>query len=155
MNPNTRPYMRVKVQLALVNRAMNQLDEAIKHAEDMLTLNPNDNQGIRDLIIPLYIETGQYEAAQKIIERYDESTAYMAYSAALVHYHLTKNVEETKEMMKKAHTLNPYVHDYISGKKPIPHTNQEDMTTGENSEAVVYALNNIHLWQQINKEIFS
>ncbi len=48
----TRPYMRARAGLAECLWADGKHDEAIEHYKDMLRLNPNDNQGIRDLLMP-------------------------------------------------------------------------------------------------------
>src|SRR5262245_39259464 len=43
----TRPYMRAREGLASKLWTMGRRDEAIKHLQDMLRLNPGDNQGVR------------------------------------------------------------------------------------------------------------
>ena len=47
MAHETRPYMRAKAGLASCLFFMRRYDEAIKHYQEMLELNPNDNQGVR------------------------------------------------------------------------------------------------------------
>src|SRR3954452_16249063 len=43
----TRPYMRAREGRASTLWTMGRRDEAIGHLQDMLRLNPNDNQGVR------------------------------------------------------------------------------------------------------------
>ena len=43
----TRPYMRARAGLAAALNALGEVGAAISNYQDMLTLNPNDNQGIR------------------------------------------------------------------------------------------------------------
>ena len=43
----TRPYMRARLGLALQLWTAGRRDEAVTHLQDMLRLNPNDNQGVR------------------------------------------------------------------------------------------------------------
>jgi tetratricopeptide (TPR) repeat protein len=44
----TRPYMRAREGLAHVLWLMARQEEAVSHLEELLRLNPNDNQGVRD-----------------------------------------------------------------------------------------------------------
>ena len=52
-------------------------EEAIQHYKDMLRLNPNDNQGIRDTLMPRLIEMGRDEDAETLFSEYsDDSMTY-------------------------------------------------------------------------------
>jgi len=42
----TRPYMRAKVTLAMYQEYIGHTEAAIEQYEELLELNPNDNQGI-------------------------------------------------------------------------------------------------------------
>lgn len=78
----TRPYMRALAQLAGLLRGMGLNLEAIKHYEDMLALNPNDNQGVRDPLLGLYLGTGNLEGARKLLKKYErDSSANFAWLA--------------------------------------------------------------------------
>jgi len=55
----TRPYMRARAGLAQSLWEAGQREEAVEHYWDLLRLNPNDNQGIRDLLMPCLIELGR------------------------------------------------------------------------------------------------
>jgi len=62
----TRPYMRARAGLAQSLWEAGQREEAVKHYWDLLRLNPNDNQGIRDLLMPCLIELGRDEEAERL-----------------------------------------------------------------------------------------
>src|SRR5438876_1676107 len=47
----TRPYMRARQQLADLLLDAGRVSEAIGHFEALLALNPNDNQGVRDILL--------------------------------------------------------------------------------------------------------
>jgi len=66
----TRPYMRALEQLAGLLRAEGINLDAIRHFENMLALNPNDNQGVRDPLLGLYLATDNLEGARNLLQRY-------------------------------------------------------------------------------------
>jgi tetratricopeptide (TPR) repeat protein len=51
---------------------MGQHQEAIGHHEEMLRLNPNDNQGIRYILLNAYLMADQEAAAERILDEYAE-----------------------------------------------------------------------------------
>ena len=54
----TRPYMRARAGLAECLWESRRLEEAVEHYQDMLRLNPNDNQGLRYILMTHLIELG-------------------------------------------------------------------------------------------------
>jgi tetratricopeptide (TPR) repeat protein len=54
----TRPYMRARFGLACCLEDLGQVDEAIGHYQELLRLNSNDNQGVRDVLLPVLLATG-------------------------------------------------------------------------------------------------
>src|SRR6266702_3766745 len=61
----TRPYMRARAGLAATLYALGEVDAAISNYQDMLTLNPNDNQGIRYVLARCLMRKGDTEALKK------------------------------------------------------------------------------------------
>ncbi len=55
----TRPYMRARHALARALWESRERDEAITHYQDMLRLNPDDNQGIRYCLVDALLELGR------------------------------------------------------------------------------------------------
>jgi tetratricopeptide (TPR) repeat protein len=47
----TRPYMRARAGLAECLWRLGEEEQALDHYQEMLRLNPNDNQGVRDLLL--------------------------------------------------------------------------------------------------------
>ena len=52
----TRPYMRALFSLAENHRAAGDMDEEFRVYQEMLRLNPADNQGVRDIIAQCFAE---------------------------------------------------------------------------------------------------
>ena len=68
----TRPYMRAREGLARVYWSKERYREAIAEYEALLHLNPNDNQGVRYLIGPLYQLAGDPEGALCAYQQYEQ-----------------------------------------------------------------------------------
>lgn len=152
----TRPFMRAKAAYASSLAVEGRRAEAMSHLEELIRLNPRDNQGIRYDLITLYIEGEHYKEAENLMRIYkDERSAYMLFSKALIHYHLTQDPIETIDLFREANRSNPYVYDYIVIGKSVPKSLPTHYTPGEDSEAVLYAQKNMHLWNEVKDKIFS
>ena len=132
----TRPYMRSREFLTTTFKVAGRLDEAISQAEEMLELNPNDNQGIRDMLLGMYLETENMKGARNLIKKYpNEIMATFLWGQVLERY-LSGEVEEAAKFYKKASSKNPYVFDYFTGRKQYNHPVGEYYTLGDESEAI-------------------
>jgi len=67
----SRPYMRARRELAETLWKLERRDEAIAHARELLRLNPNDNQGIRDSLAPWLVETDRDEELKALLKQYE------------------------------------------------------------------------------------
>ena len=116
----TRPYMRARMELLDLLYEDERLDEAIAEAEIMLDLNPNDNQGVRDRLLPMYLEKSRLENARRLLARYEKDyTAIHAFGSVIERF-LSGDLEGAVEALKEAHEINPHVLAYLSGRKKFP-----------------------------------
>ena len=135
----TRPYMRARSGLAQSLHESGRLDEAIRHFEELLRLNPNDNQGNRDLLTPCYLEAGRDTDALELLNRYGEGfTASWTYTMALVQFRLHGDTAQAKGHLRKALESNPRVPEFLCGKKRMPRQMPGHYSLGSRDEAVIY-----------------
>jgi tetratricopeptide (TPR) repeat protein len=145
----TRPYMRAKMGYAEACTSMENTSEAIKHYKELLELNPNDNQGVRDLLLLAYLETGDWKNGAALINKYkNDNTASFNYNRMLIEYGLHGLSVKLKSLLKDARKQNPYVHGYLLAKKRIPRQTPEYIGFGDDREAVIYAQIHHHLWHR-------
>jgi tetratricopeptide (TPR) repeat protein len=145
----TRPYMRARNGLAECLREMGRTAEAIDHFQELLRLNPNDNQGNRDLLAACYLEAGRDSEAWDLLNRYPEGiTASWAYTAALVQFRLHGASKEARKALKHAIDQNPHVREYLSGRKRMPRETPGHYSIGSVDEAVIYVDLNGAYWQK-------
>lgn len=144
----TRPYMRARAGLAECLWASGKHDDAIQHYKDMLRLNPNDNQGIRDLLMPRLMEMGRDEEAEALFKEYhDDGMASWIYARALLDFRKTGDSEISRKSLAAAVKKNKHIPAYLLGRKKMPRFLPEYYSPGDESEAVFYAKENSGAWK--------
>ena len=143
----TRPYMRAREGLASLLWTMGRRDEAIGHLQDMLRLNPNDNQGVRDTLVGWLLAEGSHEKLVRLLEQYDEDSATWAYTKALVAFRQHGDTAETRKLLKLAKAANEHVPAYLLSRKPLPRQRPEYYSPGDRNEAVLYVASTLSGWR--------
>jgi len=143
----TRPYMRAKKGFADMCLEMHNVQEAIKHYKELLELNPNDNQGVRDSLVLTYQESGEWKAADALIRKYDERSATFDFSRVIVEYGMKPKSPKLSVLIKDAHNTNKHVIPLLLGKTKLPPQMPEYYGFGDKDEAVMYVHMAKHLWQ--------
>lgn len=143
----TRPYMRALEAYAALSYMEGSTEEAIDIYEEMLALNPNDNQGIRDQLMTLYIGDERLREATQLAETFEgDRTAAMCFSKVLIEFKQHGASKKALQLLEEADEANPHVIDYLVDLKAIPEQTFDYVGLGDESEAIVYAGQNIHLW---------
>ena len=150
----TRPYMRAMAGLAYTYLHSNQFQKAIDTWEEMLELNPNDNQGIRYELITALLAVKKYKDVEKLISDFedDASATWLCSKAYLFYNQKNKKPLATKALMK-AMMFNPYVPLYIFSLKEMPDELPEYVGMGDENEAIAYADSAIYLWGENPKTL--
>ncbi len=149
----TRPYMRARAYLAqsLVEAGKN--DEAIGHYEEMLRLNPNDNQGLRYPLLGLYLLAGRMDGVRRLFKEFeDEGSAVFAWSLVLER-HLSGDESGAAKALKKARKCNKHAEKYLTGKKAIPKELPPYYGIGDENEALVCADSIGDAWKRHPKAV--
>ena len=144
----TRPYMRARKGLASMLWNMGRRQEALEHFQEMLRLNPMDNQGIRYLLLLLLMELNQGEEVDAHLKDHQEDSAEWLYTSALRLFQVSGRSEKANRILEKALKNNPYIPAYLLSNKRIPHQLPPGIIIGEESEAVVYAAAYLAVWRK-------
>jgi tetratricopeptide (TPR) repeat protein len=143
----TRPYMRARAGLANSLRETGRISEAIEHYQELLRLNPNDNQGNRDMLAVCFLNARRDTEAQELLNRYPEGiTALWMYTAALVAFRLSGASADAAQKLRDAAKRNPYVPAYLLGRKRLPRQLPPTYTLGGPDEAAIYAELHMDSW---------
>jgi len=133
----TRPYMRVRAQLAQLLYEAEKMDEAIEHYEELLRLNPGDNQGLRYSLLGCYLEQGNLTGAERLFSEFeDEGSAMFAWARVLAAV-LAENKKEAIKALKAARDTNKHVEAFLTGRKKLPAEGPTYYGFGDPNEAIV------------------
>lgn len=143
----TRPYMRARQGLALELRRQGQVAEAIDTLRGTLVLNPNDNQGIRYILLDWLLEAGAVPEAAALHAAYEEDdSAAWHYGAVLIAFR-QGGAAAAAGALAAALANNPHVPGLLLGRVAAPAAEPEYYTPGEASEALVYLQTGAAGWQ--------
>jgi len=144
----TRPYMRARAGLARCLWESGKRDEALAHYRDMLRLNPNDNQGLRYVLVSCLLDLGRDEEITDLLKLYeDDAAAAFAWTVALLAFRRHNDSPESGEKLAAALESNPHVLAYMLGRKKLPRRLPDLIGFGDESEAICYAAENIDAWK--------
>lgn len=138
----TRPFMRAMAMLsnALIEWGNPEaVDEAIEIHEEMLELNPNDNQGVRDWQAACYLARKRYVDAAALFAQYPDDWLAAPAWARVLHAYVTEGEAVASKLLREARKRNTHVELYLTGQKRLPRTRAGAYSPGDESEAVYCA----------------
>jgi tetratricopeptide (TPR) repeat protein len=146
----TRPYMRARAALAETLWALERREEAVEHNRELLRLNPNDNQGLRDRQVEWLLWLERYDELDALLAAYDEDTsAALVYTRALAAFRREGASSNAARLLAEAREANPHVVAYLIGRKALPKRLPDYVGFGDDSEAVDYAAGATALWASV------
>jgi tetratricopeptide (TPR) repeat protein len=145
----SRPYMRAKYGYAETLYEMGEVKQASQHFEELLKLNPNDNQGVRYTLFIAYVDTDEMNKAKKLLIDYPDGDAAGLFNKLLIELFEKGFTAKADKLLKEAKKQNKFVVDYLTRKKSLPKHEPEDYGWGDKDEAIIYASNHLHLWEKV------
>lgn len=100
----TRPFMRAKLHYAEALSQLGKVNESLQQYEELLELNPMDNQGVRYSLFVAYMDSGEFKKAGNLLQQYEEASAQGLYNKLLLELHekgFTKNAVILLKAAKK------------------------------------------------------
>jgi tetratricopeptide (TPR) repeat protein len=136
---DTRPYMRARLGLAHSLWTAGRREEAVQHLQDMLRLNPGDNQGVRYTLAGFLLFLDRDDDLAWLLQQYpDEGSAAWAYTKALLVFRQHGDTSEARQLLVEAKKTNRHVPDYLLGRKFPPSRRPSSYSPGDESEALNY-----------------
>ena len=144
---DARPYMRAREGLAHSLWVIGRHDEAVSHLQDMLRLNPNDNQGLRDSLASWLPYLDRDQELADLLSRYDDATATWSYSRALLAFRRQGDTPESRQLLDAAKKENPFVPEFLLDDEPLPHDRPDHYGHGDRNEAILYVGTALKAWK--------
>lgn len=134
-----RPYMRARFDLTDPLMNAGETEEAISHLEALLDLNQGDNQGVRYVLLPLYLEAGNLDAARKLLAAYPDDYSAVFHWCRALERRLSGDLAGAATALAAAREMNPYVEAYLSDGKLPPRRVPGHYSPRKPSEAASFA----------------
>lgn len=115
----TRPYMRARFGLAQSLSQLGQHEEAVSHYQELIRLNPNDNQGVRYLLMPRLLQLGRDVEAARLLKQFEEPSANWAYARALLAFRLSGPSAAARKELREALRINLFVPPMLLATEPL------------------------------------
>jgi len=144
-----RPYMRARLALANALYENGEEEAAISEYEEILRLNPNDNQGVRYLLVHAYLKQGRDQDAKDLRREWDDPASTWAFTDVYLAYKDQGDTPFSRSQAVYAYYSNPYIPSFLLGAFPLPRKLPEKYRYGDEDEAVIYAQSAKAYWGQI------
>jgi len=135
-----RPFLRCLHGLALARYEEGEVEEALRLFQELLSLNPNDNQGVRAMAGEALFKLGRLEDALRISEQYrDDMMPETLYGRALALFKLGQRQEASVALKEAVEYLPLVSKELLKTKHRLPRTARPDVVTlGGADEAYYY-----------------
>lgn len=144
--PEVHPYLKALEIYAVSQFQMGNLEEALEYAETLLSLNPTDQQRIRYIILPIYIELEELETAQAVMRAYEDKNTNFLFNKILVEFLTHGMTLATRRYIKEANKYNPYVREFLKGTRSMDDVKEIRSEYTDEFEALEYAELHLDLW---------
>jgi tetratricopeptide (TPR) repeat protein len=137
----TRPYMRARAWLADALHEAGKTEDALAEREALLSLNPGDNQGIRHVLLPTYLENARLDDASRLLGAHkDECGAHtvFAWCRALERF-LCGDEPGAQAAVAGARKQNGFTEAYLVGHRKSPKLLPDAYAAGSKEEAECFA----------------
>lgn len=142
----TRPFMRCLQQYAECLYLMDKENESIAVLEDLIELNPNDNQGVRDQLMLYLVQQNEVKKYLKYFKLFgDESTAFSLFNRALFLFKTEGESQKAKMQLLKAIKQNKFVVSRLLSNRPVLEIS-DSYSLGSEDEADYYASYAFYAW---------
>lgn len=150
----TRPYMTAKMGFAHCLEALDWKDEAINEYNEMLKLNPSDNQGVRYMLASILLFTGKYKQFAELYKKFkDEQSTFWLFNYALYLFATEEATAKANKALVLANKANPYVIEFMTQKKQMTKNPEGHYSPGDQNEATYYLMDNFRSWMNVENTL--
>ncbi|MEJ7591611.1 MAG: hypothetical protein WKF77_08690 [Planctomycetaceae bacterium] len=116
--------------------------------QDMLRLNPNDNQGIRWLLLEWYCNMNWLDKAWQVLEEYpDEDTPFMVLTRVCLEFQKSGPSDALESILQEQMELNPRIAPKLLDQDEVSPFSVQSFSAGDEDEADAYSQSFRSLWK--------
>jgi hypothetical protein len=136
----TRPYLRARLGLSECLWSLGRPEESVAHLQDMLRLNPGDNQGVRHLLAAHLLDLGRDAEFDVLAANYDEPSAFFLFSKSLREFRRSGDSPAARKLLTQARQSNRFVLPHLLALtlNDEPLHLPEMYSPGDRNEALLY-----------------
>lgn len=143
-----RPYLMARHVYAQLLWQIGDRPLAIDEARITLRLNPNDNQGLRYMMLDWLMRAGSVADINALLASYDDGSAAWLFTVALHRYRTLGPVVEATKALRAAMKANVHVAPMLLGTTPIPDGLPDTYGLGDVDEAAFYVHESSTPWYE-------
>ncbi len=141
-----RVWLMARAQQAEMYWQMGDRPRAIAELRDVLRRNPNDNQGMRYVLLQWLMRAGSIADITQLLAQYDEPSAAWLFPLALHRYRTEGPTASASKALRAAVAENRFVVPMLLGEHPMPEQLPASYTSGGDDEAALYVESALTVW---------
>ena len=147
---DNRPALRLAVRYCFVLYRLDRYEDAMAMCEPLLRWNPDDNHGLRAVLVNAYLERSRWDAALLLCTRYpDDATIEIAYGRCLAHF-AKGEIDAAQAALRVAVRVNKHVpRALVMVNDPEDESIPANITIGSEDEALQYRDEAIEIWDNV------
>ncbi|MEY3235016.1 MAG: hypothetical protein RL230_2287 [Pseudomonadota bacterium] len=135
----TRPYMRARERLSHHLWTCGLREDAIAELEDMLLLNPDDNQGLRYTLLSWLLHQGDDTRVDALLAKHnDEQSAFLSWTRVLMALRAGEESKAFALITSEAMSANSHIGTELTRSTPSIKPSRGYYTLGGKDEAETY-----------------
>lgn len=144
----TRPYMQARAELASLLDEAGQTELAINEWDALIDLDPDDNQGLRFVMLPLCLRLGLTDKAGHLLAQFAEADGGSTLYAwcQLLERLLVGDDAGAAAVLASARQANGFVEAYLLGHRQPPRDPSSEFDAGTREEAGYFAHILLEAW---------
>ena len=134
----TRPYMFVRAHRARINFEHGQYGQAADELQELLELNPNDNQANRFMLVNALILSQQWDALAAVLKHYADESIFMLSAKALLLFAKEGDSLAAQQVKKALLQENKHFMRMLTGQEKVKNEDVPAYSLGSKEEVQVY-----------------
>lgn len=133
--PEAHPYLRARLALAEAFERAGRPSQSIPHLEELLRIDPQDRLGARYRLVRCLFAANDLKRLEALLQEFGgTSSPFYAWAAVLARVR-SGALKGAEKALAAARQANPYVEEFLTGRRKLPRQIPAETTPGSPEEA--------------------